>query len=212
LENSQPVRWPCWPLLFVKADGRTSRSGYPPLFGGIKICDSMISLIDIEPGMSAAARRPSDPAPLAIPPEARAATINDSRPLLCVESAALALGSDSEYVENQVASLKLVSFNIATPGAQRRLLRLWTVSVFALKSGVQFRVKLSAKSLASAVIPPGRATWPLARIAWLFHCSPEHVAHLIRSGAIKEAPRGPRDFRNVVGASVVSFLTERRES
>jgi len=114
-------------------------------------------------------------APLQIPTQARSATVNDGRPLVSVEAAAFIIGRDNEFIEDKVNSGELVSWNIAQPGARARLLRLWSISVYAFKSGLNFRVSPTLKSLASAVLPASRQIWPVSKAAWTLHCTREHT-------------------------------------
>lgn len=153
--------------------------------------------------MSAAAVE-SSPASLSV-------VITASRPLISIEAATLILGSDTNFVEYNVDCGKLLAFDIAIKNDRRRCLRLYTVSVLALKTGVEFIITLDTRKLLSTIFPVSRPAFPAPRVAWLLHCDRAHIRNLATHRLIKEtSARNQNNSRLIDTGSIIDFLAERR--
>lgn len=104
------------------------------------------------------------------------------------------------------------AWDIATPGAERREIRVWRDSVAALSTGRR-EDSLDAEDVMARILPPVSIRSP--HLQRLFSCSGTHVHHLIDAGAfeVELAPSqgsGPLSYTLLRRSSVARFLRNRR--
>jgi hypothetical protein len=141
-------------------------------------------------------------------------TLPAQRPLVPAEAAIVLCDQDErvilEWCEEGVFAW---SWDIATPQAARREVRIWRSSLLAhLANGKQ---PTSVFPEVIEDILPKRERIRSTELERLFSCSHDHIAALIESGIFDQveertATRGPNSFRVVSRTSVVEFLRVRR--
>lgn len=131
------------------------------------------------------------------------------RPLMDISTAALLLDVMEADVEHFIADKAFVVFNIALPASGRSYLRLMTQSVLEPEKPL---VKEDSTRLAGIILPASHITFSGVEIARLLHCSPTHVANLIKAGCLAEIGRHSpvNESPKIAKASLARFLISRR--
>ena len=134
-------------------------------------------------------------------------------PLLGIETCRAVIGRDEDFVMSLIESGGLkFAFNLACPGAKRRLPRVLSLSVLDYVNGTDSQPP-DVDGVLRYVLP---GTNEIVRASWLGHrfsCGSTHVNGLIAARCLVEIPdanRLPRSTRQVTRASAVKFLKLRR--
>ena len=138
------------------------------------------------------------------------------RPLVPAEAAIVLCDQDErvivEWCESGVFSW---SWDIATPEAARREIRIWRSSLLAHLRNCR-QPAASWPEVVDDVLPQ-RERIRSTELERLFSCSHDHIASLIACRVFEQlgdrlAERGPNSYRVVSRKSVVEFLSGRRIS
>lgn len=106
------------------------------------------------------------------------------------------------------------AFDIASPGAHARELRIWRNCLLLAKGGDMTGAGLDLQQVVDDILP--KPTLPNVRASSLcrsFNCGSTHVHDLIRAGCLTEVAdpdRGLTNTRLITRSSVVNFLAARR--
>ena len=135
-----------------------------------------------------------------------------TRPLVPIEAAMVLLDRDEDEILHAVESGALGwAWDIATPGAERREVRIWRDSLLALIAGEREPAR-EWGHVQAMVLPPGDIKTPA--LCRLFSCGSTHVHALARAALHvvrgPDAPSGPRAYSVISRASVSEFLRSRR--
>lgn len=106
------------------------------------------------------------------------------------------------------------AWNIATPEATRREIRVWRDSLLALLNGEK-ELDQDETVILSKWLPPRDLRSPELQRLW--SCSSTHIHALLSAGAltqigVPESTQGPRSFAVISRESVVAFLRWRRST
>lgn len=135
-----------------------------------------------------------------------------TRPLVPIEAAMVMLDRDEDEILHAVESGVLGwAWDIATPGSERREIRIWRDSLLSLLAGEREPVR-EWPHVQAMILPPGDIKTPA--LCRLLSCGRTHV-HAIASSSLHvvrgpEAPSGPRAYSIVSRSSVAEFLHSRR--
>ena len=136
-----------------------------------------------------------------------------ARPLVPVGAAMVILDRDEDEILHAVENGALGwAWDIATPGAERRELRVWRDSIVTLATMAKPEL-LEAEEVMARIVPPGPIRSP--QLQRLLSCSSTHVHSLIDAGVFDVeqgpgAPSGPQSYTLLRRSSVIRFLRGRR--
>lgn len=150
--------------------------------------------------------------------------LSAARPLVPIEAVVVLADRDEDDILNLI-ELGLLPFawNIASPGAERREIRIWHQCVVDYLRSDYRKITSGQTTLAAAIhailprptiTPIGRKRFETIRgteVARRFCCSQWLVAHLITTGELQvlDMAIGPKTSPYILHASVVDFLTRR---
>jgi len=104
------------------------------------------------------------------------------------------------------------AFDIATPGARKREIRIWRRCIM-LRQGGDFTAEATIADVLEDILPkPHLPTIRAVSLCRAFNCSSSHIGHLISLGCLQEeaSDRGITVTRILTRSSVERFLAERR--
>ena len=136
-----------------------------------------------------------------------------ARHLLPMEVCVLLLDKEPDQVLQIMESGQIdFAWNIASPGARRRDLRIWRESLLALVNRSASEPR-SVEDVINSILPARDPRTPELQ-RW-FCASQSHVQRLVEAGELRPcappvATRGPNAFTRIERASVAEFLRKRR--
>lgn len=141
-------------------------------------------------------------------------SLPDSRHLIPLEACQILLDLDEDSILGAIENGRLGwAWDIRTPGAERREIRVWRESLMAKMAGADGSVDTEIDQVVESILP--HRDLRLMELARWFACSGSHVSNLIRDGCLALAGDRPTHssaaaVTRVTRESVARFLDGRR--
>ncbi|HEY3856053.1 MAG TPA: hypothetical protein VGO67_16815 [Verrucomicrobiae bacterium] len=130
-----------------------------------------------------------------------------TRPLVSAAFATAILDCSRYHLLERIEDQKLpLAFDIAAPGVSRMCLRVASVNLQAVRSGLK-PMEEFAKFFDSS-FPAKEPHFGAPRLAWLMDCDYDHIYHLLKAKVLADAGN-PTQYL-IPRQSIFDFLTKRR--